>query len=111
MNPYLKNLNRMEFLITLACTGHCKHCSEGEHTSSGKYLNGTIAAQAVREVCEKFPISSLMTFGGEPLLYSGEVCKLHAAARECNISKRQLITNGFLAKTKKPFVSLWKTWL
>ena len=28
MNPYLQNLNRIEFLLTFACTGRCKHCAE-----------------------------------------------------------------------------------
>lgn len=29
MNEYIKNLNRIEFVVTRACTGKCKHCSEG----------------------------------------------------------------------------------
>lgn len=31
MNEYLKNLNRIEFVITDSCTGKCKHCSQGNH--------------------------------------------------------------------------------
>lgn len=31
----LKNLNRIEFVITLACTGKCKHCSQGAHMAGG----------------------------------------------------------------------------
>ena len=34
MNKYLKNLNRIEFVVTMACTGKCKHCSQGEHKGS-----------------------------------------------------------------------------
>lgn len=98
MNKYLKNLNRLEFVVTFACTGRCKHCSEGEHKSSGEHIDGDIAARAVRELCGGFEITSLMTFGGEPLLYPEAVCKIHAAAREMNIPKRQLITNGFFSK-------------
>ena len=47
MNKYLENLNRIEFVVTMACTGRCIHCSEGEHKSSGKHIDGDIAAQAV----------------------------------------------------------------
>lgn len=101
MNPYVKNLNRIEFLITLACTGRCKHCSEGEHTAGGEYIDGDAAAQVVYELCGTFNIESLMTFGGEPLLHPDEVCKIHTAAREMNIPKRQLITNGFFSKDEK----------
>lgn len=98
MNKYLKNLNRLEFVVTFACTGRCRHCSEGEHTGSGEHIDGEIAANAVRELCGGFEITSMMTFGGEPLLYSEAVCKIHAAARDMGIPQRQLITNGFFAK-------------
>lgn len=98
MNPYVNNLNRLEFLITLACTGRCKHCSQGEHTNTGEYIEGDIAAEIVRNVCGKFNIKSLLTFGGEPLLCPEAVFKIHTAAKEMNIPKRQLITNGFFSK-------------
>lgn len=101
MNPYIQNLERIEFLITLACTGRCKHCSEGEHTAGGEYIDGGIAAQVVYKLCNAFPIRSLMTFGGEPLLRADEVCKIHTAAQEMNIPSRQLITNGFFNKDEK----------
>lgn len=98
MNPYLKNLNRIEFLITFACTGRCKHCSEGDHSSSGPMIDGDKAAEAVRRIAEMYTIESLMTFGGEPMLNPEAVCKIHEAAREAMIPKRQLITNGFFTR-------------
>ncbi|MBQ7954768.1 MAG: radical SAM protein [Lachnospiraceae bacterium] len=101
MNPYIQNLNRIEFLITLACTGRCKHCSEGEHVNCGDYIDGDIATQVVYQVAEKYNIQSLMTFGGEPLLRPEAVCKIQRAALDCGIPKRQLITNGFFSKDAK----------
>ncbi len=100
MNPYIKNLSRIEFLITLACTGQCKHCSEGEHAARGEYIDGGTAAQVIYKLCGKFSIESMMTFGGEPLLHIDEVCKIHSAAKEMKIPKRQLITNGFFSQDK-----------
>ena len=50
MNQYLKNLNKIEFVVTYACTGRCKHCSEGEHTSCGERIDPEIAADAVRKI-------------------------------------------------------------
>lgn len=97
INPYLKNLNRIEFVVTRACTGRCKHCSEGEPTVVGDYIDGEMAAQIVHKLCENFQIESLMTFGGEPLLRLNELCEIHAAALESQIPKRQLITNGFFS--------------
>ena len=98
MNPYIKNLDRIEFLVTLACTGRCRHCSQGEHVNCSESVNGDIAAEIVRKVCSRFRIQSLMTFGGEPLLYPDTVCKIHTAAKEMDIPKRQLITNGYFRK-------------
>lgn len=101
MNKYLKNLDRIEFVVTMACTGRCKHCSEGEHAAAGEHIDGEIGAQVVRQICGAYAIQSLMTFGGEPLLYPEDVCKIHGAARECGIPKRQLITNGFFSRDKE----------
>ena len=100
MNEYTKHLNRIEFVVTMACTGRCKHCSEGEHRAVGEHIDGEAAALAIKELCENYKIDSLMTFGGEPLLYLDDVCKIHEAAKQMNIEKRELITNGFFTKDK-----------
>ncbi len=97
MNPYLKNLSRIEFVVTMACTGQCKHCSQGEHRSSGS-IDKALAVDAVRKIADEYKINSLMTFGGEPLLYPDTICAIHKAATEVNIPHRQLITNGFFSK-------------
>ena len=98
MNQYLKNLNKIEFVVTYACTGRCKHCSEGDHTSCGEHINPQIAADAVRKIGSEYDIKTVMTFGGEPLLYTDTVCAIMEAAKELNIPKRQVITNGCFSK-------------
>lgn len=100
MNPYIQNLNRIEFVITWACTGRCKHCSEGSHAPDSEYIDGDSAVRFVREICEAYPIESCMTFGGEPLLHPDEVCRIHIMAREMGIPKRQIITNGFFSRAE-----------
>lgn len=47
-NKYLKNLNKIEFVVTWACTGKCKHCSEGEHAACGEHISPALAADAVK---------------------------------------------------------------
>ncbi len=108
MNKYLKNLNRIEYVITLACTGRCKHCSEGDHKNSGESINKDAAVRALRKVAEAYPIKTVMTFGGEPLLCPETVFAIHAAARELNIPQRQIITNGFFSKDHKKIKSVAK---
>lgn len=97
MNEYLKNLNRIEFIVTMACTGKCKHCSQGEHRTS-ESIDKNLAVDAVRKIAEEYSIESVMTFGGEPLLCYDTVCEIHKTAKEKNIPHRQLITNGYFSK-------------
>ena len=98
MNPCLKNLNKIEFVITYACTGRCKHCSEGNHTSCGERIDPQIAADAVRKIGLEYDIKTVMAFGGEPLLYADAVYEIMNAAKELSIPKRQVITNGYFSK-------------
>ena len=98
MNPYLRNLEKIEFLITYACTGKCKHCSEGDHSLSGVQIDPEKAADAVRKIAEQYWIRTVMTFGGEPLLYPEAVYQIHKAAKELGIPKRQVITNGYFSR-------------
>ncbi len=100
MNVYLKNLERIEFVVTMGCTGRCIHCSEGGHAFGGEHIDGETAAKAVSEVCMHYDIKSLMTFGGEPLLYPETVCCIHRAAVLAGIGERELITNGFFSRDR-----------
>ena len=70
MNQYFKNLNKIEFVVTYACTGRCKHCSEGDHTNCGEHIDPQIAVDAVCKIAAEYDIKTVMTFGGEPLLYT-----------------------------------------
>ena len=97
-NPYLENLNKIEFVVTYACTGRCKHCSEGDHSSCGERIDPQIAANAVRKIAAEYDIKTVMTFGGEPLLYPDAVYEIMTVAKELNIPKRQVITNGYFSK-------------
>ena len=98
MNEFLKNTDRIEFTVTLACTGRCRHCSEGDHIGCREHIDADAATASIRNICECYKIKSLMTFGGEPLLYPAVVCAIHSTARDLGIAKRQLITNGFFSK-------------
>lgn len=98
MNKYLSNLNRIEFVITNACTGKCKHCSQGDHINCREHIDSDIASKTVYDICQSYKITSLMTFGGEPLLYPEAVCKIHKTAERCNIPCREIITNGYFSK-------------
>lgn len=95
MNEYIRNLNRIEFVVTYSCTGKCRHCSQGGQPHPKGYVKPDTAAEVVRKTAEKFAVNSVMTFGGEPLLFPETVFAAHRAAAEMNIPERSLITNGF----------------
>ena len=100
-NKYLQNLNKIEFVVTSACTGRCKHCSEGEHTLKGERIDAKVASESVRKIASEYDIKTVMTFGGEPLLHTDAVYAIMKAAKEMNVPKRQVITNGYFSKDEE----------
>ena len=101
MNESLKNLNRIEFVVTMACTGKCRHCSQGSHENCTEHIDAEAAVRSIRSICSHYRITSLMTFGGEPLLFPDTVCSIHRTAAVLGIRKRQLITNGYFSRSEK----------
>lgn len=101
MNKYLKNLNKIEFALTYACTGSCKHCSEGSHTLCGDRIDSKIAASSVRKIASEYAVKTVMVFGGEPLLHVDAVCEIMTTAMELDIPQRQIITNGYFSQVKE----------
>ena len=101
MNKYLKNLRRIEFIITNDCTGKCKHCSQGEHRKSGIHIDKEAACRVICDTIKEYDIHSVMTFGGEPIIYYDITCAILSAATEAKIPHRQLITNGFFSNNEE----------
>ncbi len=100
MNPYI-TVKRIEFAVTNACTSKCKHCSAADKLKPPRlHIDKTAAAHAVAACAEKYDIKSVMTFGGEPLLYPEVVCAIHSAARDAGIKSRSIITNGYFSKDR-----------
>lgn len=100
MNPYL-NINRIEFILTDHCTGRCKHCSAGNmvaHPRKEHHVPVEAAVRAIRDLAGMYAINSVMTFGGEPLLYPEVTCAIHRTSMECGVPRRQIITNGYFSK-------------
>ena len=101
MNEYLKNLNRIEFVVTEACTGRCRHCQNGEPVRTSVHIDTDAAVGAIRKVCAQYRIGTVMTFGGESLLYPDTVCAIHATAEQLGVGKRQVITNGYFSNRRE----------
>jgi len=96
MNHYI-NLNRIEFVITHACSGSCRHCSNGDMLSGRTSVDLAAAQNTIRCLTDVYPVQSVMTFGGEPMLYTDTVCGIHRSASRNGVTNRQLITNGYFS--------------
>ena len=66
--------------------------------SCGERIDPQIAADAVRMIAAEYDIKTVMTFGGEPLLYPDAVYAIMKTAKELNIPRRQVITNGYFSR-------------
>jgi len=104
MNRYLA-VNRLEFAITYLCNSKCKHCQLGGEEERRKFpshIDKDLAVKIVRKIGKKYSPKSIMTFGGEPLLYPEIVYAIHKEALKVGIPVRDVITNGLWSrKTEK----------
>jgi MoaA/NifB/PqqE/SkfB family radical SAM enzyme len=91
MSEYI-DIRRLEFSVTYRCNAHCKHCfvTDQGRRARPEAIDRDLAVNVVRRVAERYAPSSIMTFGGEPLLYPDVTCAIHAAARECEIPRGPL---------------------
>jgi MoaA/NifB/PqqE/SkfB family radical SAM enzyme len=97
MGKYLV-ADRIEFVVTYLCNSKCSHCQLTEEEKR-KVLPSNIdkdkAVEITRKVGRAYAPKSVMTFGGEPLLYPEIVCAIHEQAKKVGIPIRDVITNGF----------------
>jgi sulfatase maturation enzyme AslB (radical SAM superfamily) len=92
------NINRIEFIVTWQCGGRCRHCQVGgdiNKKGAQRHVLAEPAVNAVRQIAGMCGVTSVLTFGGEPLYYPEVVASIHGAAAECGIRTRQIITNGY----------------
>jgi len=89
-------VDRIEFIVTYRCNSWCKHCEieRGKRGSHPAAIDQALATHVVHRVTQAYAPRSIMTFGGEPLLFPDVVCAIHQAATASGIGQRQIITNA-----------------
>ena len=104
------NVNRMEFLVTKNCNSRCKHCSVITPTTVAdcSFANLDKLFSAIEKLIQIFDISSVMTYGGEPLLFPQITTGLHFFFKEKGVVRRELITNGYISKDADKVVEVSK---
>jgi len=96
-------VDRIEFSVTYLCNSSCSHCQHGgeEKEMFPSHVDEEKAVESVRKVGRAYAPKSIMTFGGEPLLYPEIVCAIHEEAKKVHIPIRDVITNGFWSTRAK----------
>jgi hypothetical protein len=61
--------------------------------SSPRAIDPDLAVDIIKRITREYTLRSIMTFGGEPLLFPDTVCKIHKAASDAGIGIREIITN------------------
>lgn len=105
--PRYFDIRRVEYLVTKRCTGWCQHCSvmTGDRNPDHSYRDLTAVLAASAHLYAAFPVSSMMVYGGEPLLYLDNVVQLFRFACESGVSRRELITNGYFSRDFRKIAS------
>jgi len=94
-NRYLEP-RRIEFLVTYLCNGRCIHCyAPKQKEGYPRHIDASLAVDIVEKVGSVNNVESIMTFGGEPMLFPEVVCSIHREATRQEVSIRELITNGY----------------
>jgi hypothetical protein len=95
MSQYVK-ITRIEFIVTNRCNSRCRHCLIDIEKRNLKptAISIELSTRVIKEIASKYSPQSIMTFGGEPLLFPEVVCSIHQTARDCGIGKREIITNA-----------------
>lgn len=101
LNGYLA-VRRIEFLVTYLCNGKCRHCYVSKYRPGlTEHIDELLAVDIVKKVAKEYDVESVMTFGGEPLLFPETICSIHAEATRYGIPLRQIITNGYWSNDVK----------
>ena len=97
---YFKNLDRLEFSVTYLCSSECRHCFVGNETKQRYkgHIPKELAVNIVDSMADKFKLNSVMTFGGEPMLFPDVTCAIFSTAKKHGIPRRDVISNGYWTK-------------
>lgn len=99
------NVERIEFIVTYRCNSHCRHCAIGSYKRRAEpiAIDDKLALNIVSGITGEYTPNSIMTFGGEPLLFHNTVCAIHGAAKLHGIVSREIITNAGWPRSEAEF--------
>ena len=91
----------VDFLLTFKCPSKCRHCSYKAGPERTGYMKLEDAERYLKELTDTQPLQSIGAHGGEPFLYFELLKWIMEKAKELEVSRTWVITNGYWAKTKE----------
>ena len=84
--------------MTFSCPSKCKHCAY----KAGPEVTGLMkeAEGWLKELVGIQPLQSVLVHGGEPFIYYSQLLSFIKRAKEWEIPRRYIITNGYWAETE-----------
>jgi hypothetical protein len=94
-------VKRVDFLLTFKCPSKCKHCSYKGGPERSGYMKLVDAERYLQVLTDAHPLQSITVHGGEPFVYFENLKQIMKRAKELEVPRRWVITNGYWAKTKE----------
>ena len=91
----------MEVTLTTKCNSECVYCQAEASPFKNEVMNVEDAHNYLTETCAASKLESFMVFGGEPMLFPSRAISIFEKARQLNIPKIDMLTNGIWGKNKR----------
>ena len=95
------NIKRLEFTLTTKCNSECIYCQAEASQHKNEVMDVEDAHNYLTETCRVSKLESFMVFGGEPMLFPSRAFSILDRARELNIPKIDMLTNGIWGKSPR----------
>jgi len=93
-------LKRLELILTTKCNSKCIHCQADASPLRKDVMEVKDAHDYLTAATAVSSIESFMIFGGEPMLYPKRAIAIFKKARQLQIPRIEMITNGVWGKNK-----------
>jgi hypothetical protein len=92
-------LTGVDLLLTFRCPSQCKHCVYKAGPNRSGHMSRDDIQRWLSELKTSQPLEGLTVHGGEPTVYFDTLCFALHSAKQLEIPKRGIITNGYWATT------------
>ncbi|MDO8123243.1 MAG: radical SAM protein [Candidatus Hermodarchaeota archaeon] len=93
-------LTGVDLLLTFRCPSQCKHCVYKAGPQRAGHMNYENIRRWLAELKNTQPLEGITVHGGEPTVFFDTLLFAISTAKQLDIPKRGIITNGYWASTE-----------